>query len=628
MASASGTSSTSATSLLSGRNRMAGLMSGLDTESLVKAMAANTKNRLNSKKQKLQTLQWKQEGYRSVVSKIQSFQDKFLKIDSKNSIKAYSSLNKFKSDVSNDKVVANASSTALPATYYIKNSSAATAASIESSGSVSADKITLDFSANVEDKEYTVKMTFDGTQRDVVFKGGADADASKANFLAAVNDTFKDIKTDAQSFSFKDGTADLVFNGGDDGIYHTFDVGYNKEAVGLVNTASSRMALGSSLGSIGFAKNLQADADGNYNMTINGKEFKFTKDSTISDVVNTINNSDAGVKMTFSSVTQSFKMEATKTGTAGHIEISQKDSNLANVLFNTDADLSQAVYGKNGTLTISTDGTNYRTYTSANNSYTFDGTTIDIAKLGEFDADASGVEPITVTTSKDTSSIKDTVVKFIDDYNTLINDLYTEIKTARPKKSGSYYDPLTEEQEEEMEKDEIEKWNEEAKKGLLYRDGNIQNFLSSIRSAMSSSVEGFSLSDMGITVSSKSEDFGKLIIDEEKLEASIEKYSDQISKFFTDADNGLAAKVNNVVDKAISKKTNNYGYLTMIVGFENTDSEKKSQMYSQISGLQDLISNLEKKYQNEMERYWKQFSTLETYMNKMQSQSSIFASDY
>ena len=50
---------------VSSRNRMSGLMSGLDTEELVKAMTANTKNRINSKQQKLQTLQWKQDGYRS-----------------------------------------------------------------------------------------------------------------------------------------------------------------------------------------------------------------------------------------------------------------------------------------------------------------------------------------------------------------------------------------------------------------------------------------------------------------------------------------------------------------------------------------------------------------------------------
>lgn len=47
---------------VSSRNRMSGLMSGLDTEELVKAMTANTKNRINSKQQKLQTLQWKQDG--------------------------------------------------------------------------------------------------------------------------------------------------------------------------------------------------------------------------------------------------------------------------------------------------------------------------------------------------------------------------------------------------------------------------------------------------------------------------------------------------------------------------------------------------------------------------------------
>ena len=41
--------------------RMTGLASGLDIESLVKAGTANTKNSLDKRKQKLQTLQWKHE---------------------------------------------------------------------------------------------------------------------------------------------------------------------------------------------------------------------------------------------------------------------------------------------------------------------------------------------------------------------------------------------------------------------------------------------------------------------------------------------------------------------------------------------------------------------------------------
>ena len=48
--------------------RMTGLASGLDIESLVKAGTANTKNSLDKRKQKLQTLQWKQEAYRSVIT--------------------------------------------------------------------------------------------------------------------------------------------------------------------------------------------------------------------------------------------------------------------------------------------------------------------------------------------------------------------------------------------------------------------------------------------------------------------------------------------------------------------------------------------------------------------------------
>lgn len=626
MAATSSTSSSSSSGL-SG-NRMAGLMSGLETEELVKSLASNTKNRINAKKQKLQTLQWKQEGYRNIIKKISSFQDKYLKIDSPTSIKANAVMNKFKAEASDSRLTATASSSALEATYHIKSAEASTAASLSSTGSVSADKISLDFSNNVDGKEYTVKMTLDGTTRDVKFTGGADVEQSKENFLNAINDTFKDVKTSAQSFKFNAGTSDLVFDGGSDGVYHTFSANYNSEAIGLSNSASSRMAMGSELGSIAFAKELKADSEGNYKLNINGTDFTFNAKTTISDMVNTINSSTAGVKMTFSSVSQSFKLESTSTGTAGKIEIKQDGGNLANALFNTDSDFADTIYGTNGRITVSTDGVNYRTYTSATNEYTFDGTTINIGKIGNFDSSAVGVDEITIETKKDTSAIKDVVVNFVNDYNQLIADLYKEVKTSRPKSNGSYYDPLTEEQEEEMDKDEIDKWNEQAKEGLLFQDSNITKFLSSIRSAMSSSFDGMNLSSMGVNLTKAWTDNGKLEIDEDKLDAAIKNHGDAIAKFFTDPDNGLAAKVNTAIDRAVSTKKNSYGYLTNIAGVENTNSEKKNSLYSQISGLQSLIETLETRYQNEMERYWKQFTSLETYMSNMQSQSSIFASDY
>lgn len=606
---------------------MSGLMSGLDTESLVKSMAANTKNRLNTKKQKLQTLQWKQEAYRSSISKISDFQKKFLDWGSDTSIKANSVMNKYKAESTNDKLAVSANSSATPATYYISASTAASAAQVKSAGSISTDRINLDFSKNVDGKEYTVQMTYNGTTRDVTFKGSTDADTAKANFLEAANNTFKDIKTDAQGFEFKDGTSTLVFNNANDGIRHTFSIKYNSEAVGLSNTVGSTMGTTTKLGDAAFNTALNDDAL--FEFTINGEKFTFEKSNTIGDVINTINKADIGVKASFSTMTQSFKLESTETGTAGKLNIEQTRGNLLNSLFNSSDDFTKKdAYGKNGTITISTDGENYTTYTSASNEYSFDGTTFNIAKLGNFDSSVDGVDEITVTTEKDTSSIKDTVIKFIDAYNQLLDDVYGEIQTSRPKKNGSYYDPLTDEQEEEMKSDEIEKWNNEAKKGLLYQDNYLSTFVSSIRGAMSSSkVDGFTLYDLGISLATDWKSNGKLVVDEDKLENAINTYGDKVTNFFVDSDKGLAATLNNEIDRAISTRDKKVGYLSGIAGIENTTTEKDNALYSQINNMQTLINNLQTRYENEMERYWKQFTTLETYMSNMQSQSSIFGSD-
>ena len=623
---ASSTSSTSSTSSLWSNNRMSGLMSGLDTESLVKSMAANTKNRLNTKKQKLQTLQWKQEAYRSSISKISDFQKKFLDWGSDTSIKANSVMNKYKAESTNDKLAVSANSSATPATYYISASTAASAAQVKSAGSISTDRINLDFSKNVDGKEYTVQMTYNGTTRDVTFKGSTDADTAKANFLEAANNTFKDIKTDAQGFEFKDGTSTLVFNNANDGIRHTFSIKYNSEAVGLSNTVGSTMGTTTKLSDAAFNTALNGDK---FEFSINGEKFTFEKSSTVGDVINAINKADIGVKASFSTMTQSFKLESTETGTAGKLNIEQTNGNLLNSLFNSSDDFTKKdAYGKNGTITISTDGENYTTYTSASNEYSFDGTTFNIAKLGNFDSSVDGVDEITVTTEKDTSSIKDTVIKFIDAYNQLLDDVYGEIQTSRPKKNGSYYDPLTDEQEEEMKSDEIEKWNNEAKKGLLYQDNYLSTFVSSIRGAMSSSkVDGFTLYDLGISLATDWKSNGKLVVDEDKLENAINTYGDKVTSFFVDSDKGLAATLNNEIDRAISTRDKKVGYLSGIAGIENTTTEKDNALYSQINNMQTLINNLQTRYENEMERYWKQFTTLETYMSNMQSQSSIFGSD-
>ena len=830
-------------------NRMAGLMSGLDTEELVKAMSANTKARLNSQKQKLQKLEWKQESYRSVISKISDFKSKYLDILGENSIKANATMKKCTATSSNDKIIsATASAGATAAKYTISKATAATAASIDSNGAVSKGAVKLDFSKAEAGKSYTVEINLDGVTKKMTFTGGADIEATKANFLNAANNTMDDYMNSAQGFKFKDGTSILQFEGGNDGVYHTFGVGAG-ESVGLAFNTSSKITTASTLDSIDFTETLIPGPDGKYKFNINGVDFEVDGHTTVGALIDKVNNSDAGVKLSFSSVAQSFELATKDTGAAAEINMSQSSGNLLNSLFNidsntltttnadkgtieykeingdfsvgitsgivdtikrgfdendekkdfeynvnitidgknvdltldlsslkkkgkdeesyTDEQVSTAInnafkeayknatgeeltnvefsfandkltvksdvavefgeneflitegatneetkkadgsyvvaenvtsmtfnvngvekvvnasgdsmklqdlidagivtldnaggitaaadldgvsdeaknflnnvfkkdtgvqganasdtfkaFGTNSSITVSSDGQNFVTYTSASNSFNFDGTNINLSNAGDFEAQSAD-DYITIDTAKDTSSIKDNIVKFVNDYNKLLEEVYGEVTTSRPKSSGSYYDPLTEEQKEEMDEDEIEKWEENAKKGLLYRDGNVQRFLSDIRGVMSSAVDGMTLASMGITLTRSWSDNGKLEIDESKLDNAIATYGDKIADFFTSED-GLAARLEKSIDNAISTKSKKYGYLTSLAGMKNTKTDTDNQIYRQMESIQSLIDRLTDRYEEEQESYWQRFTALEKYMGQAQQQQSYF----
>lgn len=830
----------------SSRNRMAGLMSGLETEELVKAMTANTKNRINSKQQKLQTLQWKQDGYRSIISKISEFKDKYLNLDSSTSIKANKVLKKCVATSSSEKITAAAAAGASPAKYTIREAASAKTASVSSGGSVAGGSIKLDFSDAVEGKNYEVKVKLDGAVKTVVFTGGKSISETKQNFLDAANNAISDIVHTGQKFEINNESR-MVFNGAGDNIYHVFEITDGgkgmKEGLGLDGDRISRISNSAKLGDIGF-KNKLFSEDGKYNININGVSFEFTEDTTVSEMVNKINTSDAGVKMTFSNVSQSFTLETKDTGAGQELSMYQTGGNLLNSLFNIssdklgtssadsakieyaingsytqkiddtklkngfdegekftftlnidgkdrkfDWDLSEKLpkrddgeeytakdinavlqeelalqladedmagkgkldleisydsngltlssddhkltvvdsnfgldvgktnekmvngdemyviapgvksmkfkvgdkevevtaskktgisikdladkglfnirsdgtlvatgeitavdanakamfkkyfdgketlspatendvftsYGSNSVLEVSTDGETFTKYTSATNLFTFDGTTINLSNVKEFKAETDE-DLITVETKKDSSGIKDVIKGFVEDYNKLIEDLYKEVNTKRPQKNKAYFDPLTDEQKEEMDDDEIEKWEEQAKQGLLYRDSTVEKFLSEIRNVMSRGIGGFTLRDMGVQLTENWRDNGKLEIKEDKLDSAIEAYGDKIAEFFTGSD-GLAARLEKTIDKAISTKTKNYGYLTSLAGMENTKTDTDNQIYKEMKSIQDIIDKLNEKYEKEQERYWSQFTALEKYMAQMQQQASYF----
>ena len=172
----SATSSTASTNT----SRISGMVSGMDTEEIVKGLVISYQDRVDSLKQDEQDLIWKQEAYEEVMKDINSFMDDFydvLKPESNilsssgmKTASTYSSL----SDISRY-VEVMVNSDAASGTHTIdKIEQIATSSTVSSSGKLS-DKITgdIDLSAltpaelNTAVDGKTFSVTLDGVLREI-----------------------------------------------------------------------------------------------------------------------------------------------------------------------------------------------------------------------------------------------------------------------------------------------------------------------------------------------------------------------------------------------------------------------------------------------------------------------------
>ena len=256
--------------------------------------------------------------------------------------------------------------------------------------------------------------------------------------------------------------------------------------------------------------------------------------STLKDRINATASSEGiGVGATYDTTTNKF----TLSNPNGHANLNGNDalgstlsSNLGLAQSATDvAQKYQTTAGSNAMVNI--DGKNYdldtNVKTVAGVTYTFN----------------SPTEPgktATVTVNQDTDTIVDNVKKFVEAYNTLLDSLNDKLSEER----YSDYKPLTKEQEAEMTEEQIKKWNEKAKSGLLYHDSNIRSIVSDMREALYTPVDAVdskynSLSAIGITTNTTK---GHITLDEDKLRTALADDPDCVYQLFaSDQDSSYIA---------------------------------------------------------------------------------------
>lgn len=449
--------------------------------------------------------------------------------------------------------------------------------------------------------------------------------ANIENNLGALS--FKDEKIDIDVKVDDDGTITISGKGQLSGAARPFgitesagnatDFGLDKtDTTGVANQISTTAKL-SELG-------LSPDSDGNYNFTLNGVDFSFSGDTTVSEMMKKVNASKAGVKMSYTTLTNQFIITSNEYGKGQEITFQDGSEGLLNALgFNAGATFTE---GQNTVLTVN--GVDVET---ASNSYTVDGTTFTFTKAAEGTSFTNDVK-------RDYSKAINAIKSFVEDYNKLIDEVYGYVDDEPNK---DYYF-LTDDDKEEMDLSESQeaKWDKLANKGILYRDSSLTNIMSKLRTAIYSSVEApdgknIGLFSLGITTSDSISSHGKLQFDptvtDEMLEEKFAKYADEFAKLFNDTEKdangmerGLAYQFDNILNSAVktSGDPKDRGVLVQKAGVSGTASATTNSIYTQIKSLKDMIAQLQDRYDQQQERYWKIYSNMETSLGNINGQSS------
>lgn len=705
--------------------RMTGLTSGLDTESIVNQLMSAQRTKQTKVENKKQKLEWKQEIWKGLNTKIYGFYK-----DSLSKMKYSSNYSTKKASVSDStKLTATASTKAAAGSYKVEIKSIASAQYV-TSGKLSYK----DSSGNTNTATTSTKLSDLGMSSGTVLKleVGDKSSALEVKDDTTIKDFVNFCSNAGLNATFDEKQQRFFLSSKDSGEENSFSLSANtyssegdtaitelNDAVGLANLKSSQKTKYNSIvyGSIASGTQISdddketlksiavssADADAKskaiefyraslnktYDISDEEKEKikkKYDSDLTLSGDDRTKAIADAIEKRKQSDIEEKLKTDEYKTKISEAVTkgITAEEVRKAGLAVNDDsgvedpASISKYTFEKTETrkenaenaiesavgkfntaiesgitsdngsgllkLGLSNfDGaTSYKEGDLASNmvlskaadteivyngaTLTSNNTSIEVAgvTLNLLGTTAAG-ESVNVTVSNDTSAVYDTIKEFITEYNSILKTMNTYYDAA----SASSYEVLTDEQKEAMSDDEVDKWNTKIKDSLLRRDSTLSSLISVMKTDMMGSYKAsngktYSLANLGISTSSKNYNEGGLLHikgdedDDEFADSTntlmkmLEEDPDTVKEVLS----GLASNLYDSLNKKMSTST-----MSSALTFYN-DKE----MASQLSDYKKEISNWESKLSDMEEKYYSQFSAMETALAKLQSQQNILSS--
>ena len=626
MATINSLTSSSSTSYGVTSKGIGGLATGLDTDELIKGMTIGTRSKIAKQLQNKQLFTWKTDAMRAVSTKLINFSQKYTSYTSNTNLTSrnfYMQNSITTSGTNADKVTVSGSSeitdglSILSATKSVAGY--VSADSVVSNKTFTGDSIDISRISELTDKQ--IGFSYNDTVKAITLTADDLAGVNTESDIAALlqtklNDAFGvgkiNVGTSVDGTNLQITTSEKT--GGPLGILKvtSADTTVN-EILGISAGDSNRLDL-----SMKASYLLGADAP---LLSIGGTSIALTADSTVSDIISAVNNSNAGVKMTY--VQSLDRFEFTSTDSGGEKAIT---GNIAASLLGTEATVISASTEASMTVKYK-DGTEM-TLSSSTDSFSLDGLTI---KVNE--SFVAG-DPVTMSSKANTDAVLSGIKDMIKDYNDIVDIVNKEYST----KPNRNYLPLTDEQKEDMSESEIKAWDEKANTGMLFGDSDLASLSSDLRSVVLKDGDSIlAFEAIGITSSSSWKDNGKLIIDEDKLRTAIENDPESVQKLFageTDAagvkiSDGAADRLKTVMNSYVKTEGSPKGILIEKAGHPSSPlSIINNSLYTQIKDIDTFVLKLKVRLQSEQTRYQTQFTNLETVISNLNSQSGWLAQQF
>ena len=244
---------------------MSGLISGLDTDSMVEELLSGTQSKIDAQKALKQQAQWRQEIYRDMITTINDFRNKYFNFSadasSKLNFASGAFFNNMKSAVAagSGLNIIGSDSSALSGEMRVKIEKLATTSRVQSDSSisVSSNKVTgSNFTNNLEKLTLTFTKTLkDGKTEDVAVEVDLAGASSMDDIVSRVNSALQG-KGVAGVTASKNQEGKMEFKIAKGGDYSFSSVGGSQFAAAMAGLSAGT--------------SIEADADGNSIVKVNG----------------------------------------------------------------------------------------------------------------------------------------------------------------------------------------------------------------------------------------------------------------------------------------------------------------------------------------------------------------------